>query len=112
MKTDKWIRGHLVPSSTEGQSGSYEAIPVVENSYTLSQVYEKTCKQAGIEIGYTNFTDHSHLFEKCEDGNESAIAVVERADEIRTNEYVEVEVEPSDIPDGYIPVKINVWIKK
>ena len=112
MKVKSWVRGHLVPSSTEGQSGSYEAIPVVENSYTLSQVYEETCRRAGIEIGYTNFTDHSHLFEKCEDGNELALRVVERADEIRANEYVEVEVEPSDLPDGYIPVKISVWIHR
>ena len=112
MRTDKWVKGSFIPPSSSFITGSYEAIPVIDNSYTLSQVYEETCQRAGIEIGYTNFTDHSHLFEKCEDGNESAIAVVERADEIRNDEYVEIELEICHVPDGYIPVKINVWIKR
>lgn len=112
MKTQKWIKGSFLPASDCISTGMYEAIPVLEESYTLSEVYEETCRRAGIEIGYTNFNDHSHLFEKCEDGNESAIAVVDRADEIRDSEYVEVELEVCPVPTGYIPVKVNVWIKR
>lgn len=109
MKTNKWIEGSFVPASDES-CGMYEAIPVIDDCLSLSQVYEITCRQAGIELGYTKFDNYSHLFEKCEDGNEMAISVVELADKIREKTYVEVTLEPEIVPHGHIAVKNTVWI--